>query len=318
MCAALCSNVKEKFNNRMLPIIDDKMFLVSEAGLSNKNFNHRFMASSETANQKMFSIILATYNCGRKVENTLQSIFSQNKELFELIVFDNASTDDTLDCIKKYESGLTLISEKDDGVFEAFNKGIDKARGKYIYFIGAGDCLRPDILEQVKEFLPEETPTFVYGSCYLMKQKVVWLGREFNPPNFITENICHQAIFYHRSIFDIMGKYDARYKISADWFFNLQCFAHPGIDKQYIPHLIADFEEGGLSSELDNDPAFVRDFPPLVKRHLGIKSYLKRKAFIINPNVYVFSHALLGRLVYFARPYIHGYRYLKKAIRNKS
>ncbi|MEJ7700922.1 MAG: glycosyltransferase [Pyrinomonadaceae bacterium] len=74
------------------------------------------MALSETANQKVFSIIMATYNCGQKVENTLQSILSQNKELFELIVVDGASTDNTLEYLKKYESSLTLISEKDDGI----------------------------------------------------------------------------------------------------------------------------------------------------------------------------------------------------------
>ncbi len=282
---------------------------------------YRFMAASEKANQKMFSIILATYNCGQKVENTLQSIFSQNRELFELIVFDGASTDDTLNFLRKYESDLTLISEKDKGVYDAFNKGIDLAAGKYIYFIGAGDCLRPDVLEQVVKFLPPETPSFVYGSSYLMKQKVVWMDRAFNIPNFFCENICHQSIFYHRSIFDIIGKYDARYKIAADWFFNLKCFTNREINKQFIPHIIADFEEGGLSSELDNDIEFQKDFPRLLKRHLGITSYLKRKAFVKNPELYVLSYkicdAFMKPVVYFARPYFHGYKYLKKAVGKK-
>jgi glycosyltransferase involved in cell wall biosynthesis len=279
------------------------------------------MALPETANQKMFSIIMATYNCGRKVENTLRSILSQNEELFELIVFDGASTDDTLDCIKKYESGLTLISEKDDGVYDAFNKGIEIATGKYIYFIGAGDCLRPGVLEQVKEFLPQETPTFVYGNHYLMKKKI-YAGKKYRNSDFIFGNICHQAIFYHRAVFDIIGKYDSQYKVFADWFFNLKCFTNQEISKHYIPCLIADFEEGGLSSELNNDPPFKKDFPRLVKQQLGIPSYLKCKAFMINPAVYSFTYstgyALLGHLIFFARPYVHGYRYLKKAIRNKS
>ncbi len=74
------------------------------------------MTLPETVGQKLFSIIMATYNCGEKIENTLQSIFSQNKELFELIVIDGASTDNTLESLKKYESSLTLSSEKDDGI----------------------------------------------------------------------------------------------------------------------------------------------------------------------------------------------------------
>jgi glycosyltransferase involved in cell wall biosynthesis len=278
------------------------------------------MASSETVNQKVFSIILATYNCGQKVGNTLQSILSQNEELFELIVVDGASTDDTLDYIRKYESDLTLISEKDDGVYDAFNKGIDIARGKYIYFIGAGDCLRPGILEQVKEFLPQEIPTFVYGDFYLMKQKVR-AAKKYRSSDFIFNNICHQAVFYHRTIFDIVGKYDLRYKVFADWIFNLKCFTHQEISKQYIPCLIADFEEGGLSSELNNDLVFKKDFPLLVKKQLGISAYLKCKAFMINPGLYSFSYnagrAFLEYLISFARPYVQGYRHLKKAIRNK-
>lgn len=272
------------------------------------------MVLPESTDQKMISIIMATYNCGRKVENTLQSIFSQNKELFELIVLDGGSTDDTLDYIRKYENDLTLISEKDEGVFDAMNKGIDLATGKYLYFIGAGDCLRQGVLEQVKDFLPQETSSFVYGSSYLMKQKVVWQGREFNFQSFITENITHQSIFYHRSIFKILGKYNNQYKICADWFFNLQCFAHPKIRKQYVPLVIADYEEGGLSSEPNNDPAFIKDFPALVRKHLGFKLYLKRKAFVMNPKLYVFYYKAKGRLISVVRPYFRGYKHLKKSL----
>jgi len=280
-----------------------------------------FMELSETVNQKMFSIILATYNCGQKVENTLLSILSQNKELFELIVLDGASTDNTLDYIKKYENNLTLISEKDDGVYDAFNKGIDKAIGKYIYFIGAGDRLQPGVLEKVKEFLPQDSPTFVYGDFYLMKQKI-YESKKFRSSDLIFNNICHQAIFYHRDIFDIIGKYDSQYKVFADWIFNLKCFTQQGISKQYIPCLIADFEEGGLSSELNNDPAFKKDFPRLVKRQLGVSAYLKCKAFLINPTLFSYcynaGYTLLGHLISFARPPVRGYRYMKKAIRNKT
>ncbi len=202
---------------------------------------------------------MATYNCGQKVENTLQSIFSQNKELFELIILDGASTDDTLDYIKNYESDLTLISEKDDGVYYAFNKGIDLATGKYIYFIGAGDCLKPNILEQIKEFLPQENPGFVYGNCYFVKSKV-YNGKEFTSTLFIRDNLCQQGIFYHRTIFDIIGKYDLRYKIFADWMLNLKCFLHQEISERYIPLYIADYQQDGLSCDLNSDPRFQKDF----------------------------------------------------------
>ncbi len=281
------------------------------------------MASPETVSQKIFSIIMATYNCGEKIENTLQSIFSQNKELFELIVVDGASTDNTLEYLKKYKSSLTLISEKDEGIFDAFNKGIDIASGKYIYFIGAGDCLRPGVLEQVREFLPTETPTLVYGNCYFVKRKG-FDGRKFSSSDFTWTNICHQGEFYHRSIFDIIGKYDLRYKIFADWMLNLKCFLHRGINERYIPLYIADYQEDGLSCDLNNDPAFKKDFPRFVKKELGIKAFIICQAKMTNPDALYFTHGLvyglfyemLGHLIPVARPFVRRYRTLKKTITN--
>ncbi len=289
------------------------------------------MAASETENQKTFSIIMATYNCGQKVENTLQSIFSQNKDLFELIIIDGASTDDTLDYIKNYESGLTLISEKDEGIYYAFNKGVSLATGKYLYFIGAGDCLKPSILEQVAKLLPHETPSFVYGNCYFVKQKI-YNGKEFTSELFIRDNTCQQGIFYHRAIFEIVGNYDLRYKVFADWFFNLKCFMHDKITKRYIDYVIADYEEGGLSAEINRDPIFKKEFPLFVRKHFGIFKYFVCKAFLTEPYIFnfiyfrkftllfwyvIYNYSLPKYLISFAKSYVPGYKYLKKVITSK-
>lgn len=269
------------------------------------------MIVSASENRKAFSIIIAAYNCGQKIENTLQSIFSNDEELFELIVMDGASTDDTLEYIKKYEDRLTLVSEPDDGVYHAFNKAIDLATGKYIYFIGAGDCLKPDILRQVKELLPAETPAFVYGKCYFVKQKRLD-GKKFTDALFIRDNICQQGIFYHRDIFDSIGKFDLRYKVLADWFFNLKCFMKDAITKTYIEMVIADYEEGGLSSEITCDPVFVKEFPLFVKKHFGIIKYFTCKAFLKSPYVFNYIYYLEYTLLW--RHIISNYSIPKKII----
>lgn len=250
------------------------------------------MPVSETVNQKMFSIIMATYNCGRKVENTLESIFSQNKDLFELIVFDGNSTDDTLDYIRKYENDLTLISEKDAGVYDAFNKGIERAAGKYLYFIGAGDGLREGVLQKVNESVLPDAPAIVYGDAYVVQDQLYY-GGDYYDSLIEKQNICHQAIFYNRKVFQLTGNYELRYKIFADWALNLKCFGDHRIEKRYIKVIIADFEGGGLSSTTD-DPAFDKDFPSLLRKYIGIKSYIVYKF----PNVY-------DKIYFpFVRPYI--------------
>lgn len=271
---------------------------------------------------------MATYNCGQKVENTLRSIFSQNEELFELIVLDNASTDDTLEYLKKYESDMTLVSEKDDGVYYAFNRGISLATGKYLYFIGAGDCLKPDILERIKEFLPPEIPSFVYGKCYFVKQKTL-NGKEFSSELFIRDNLCQQGIFYHRDLFEIVGKYDLQYKVFADWLFNMKCFMHDRVAKRYIDYVIADYEEGGLSSIINRDPVFVREFPLFVKKHFGVFKSLLCRAFLAEPYVFncfyygyyrllwwhwINNYSLPKRLISLAKSYLPGFETLKKAV----
>lgn len=274
---------------------------------------------------------MPTYNCGRKIEDTLQSVFSQTRDLFELIVVDGASTDDTLDFIRKYEDDLTLISEKDKGVYYAFNKGIDLATGKYLYFIGAGDCLKAGILEQIKDFLPPDKPSLIYGTCYFTKQKYI-NGKEFTETLFIRDNICHQGIFYHRNLFDVVGKYELRYKLFADWMFNLKCFLDERINKQFIDYVIADYEEGGMSSRIGDDPVFKKEFPVFVRKKFGFFNSLVCRAFFTEPYIfnfiyysdyhllpaYFFSNYSLPRyLISVFRPVVHKYRALKNRIFKK-
>lgn len=289
------------------------------------------METSKTGKQKLYSIIIATYNCGQKIESTLRSIFSQNRELFEVIILDSASTDDTLKYIKQYKNDVTLISEKDEGVYYAFNRGIDLTQGKYIYFIGAGDCLKPDILEEIKNLLPPETPSFIYGRCYFVKQKVE-NGKEFDSKLFIRDNLCQQGIFYHRETFELVGKFDLKYKILADWQFNLKCFKDDRITKRYIDYVIADYEEDGLSAEITCDPVFLKEFPLFVKKQFGIFSYFTCRAFLKNPYLFNYiyyrkfylllmylasKNSFLEKLVSFAKPYVRGSKNLLRVIKNK-
>lgn len=246
------------------------------------------MTSTGKKERKLITIVVATYNCGRKVDKTLRSIFSQNRSLFEVIVVDGASTDDTLEFIREYAEDLHLISERDEGVYHAFNKALGLASGKYVYFIGAGDTLKPNILEEIKDFLLPELADFVYGRCFFAQSRVL-NGGKFTSESFIKDNLCQQGIFYHRRIFETVGKFDVRYRVFADWFFNLKCFLHRDITEQYIDFVIADYEEGGISSRIKNDPVFMRDFAAFVRKKFGISQFIACKLFLNFPNAFHYA-----------------------------
>ena len=104
--------------------------------------------------QLTFSIITITYNAVRLVEQTLLNVLSQSYPNIEYIVIDGGSTDGTVDIIKRYESGLAYwVSEPDKGIYDAMNKGLQKATGDYVWFINAGDSLcSSDTVQSVPDY----------------------------------------------------------------------------------------------------------------------------------------------------------------------
>lgn len=212
--------------------------------------------------QKLFSIIIPTFNPGPKIEKTINSVLSQDGNLFELLVVDGGSTDDTLDLLSKYAGKINVVSEKDEGVYEAMNKGIELSTGKYLYFIGAGDSLRTAILAKLHAILPRDEFTFVYGNVYMVDKGMIYDG-EFDKAKIKKSNICQQAIFYERKLFEVMGGFETRFRVLADHAFNLKCFWNPRIRKKYVAYLIANYEGGGISGR-ERDLTFALEYAELM------------------------------------------------------
>ena len=244
--------------------------------------------------QKPFSVVVPTYNCGRKLAATLESVLSQPKELFEAIVVDGGSDDKTLSVVEEYGGHLRFVSEPDRGVYDALNKGVAMSSGRSLLFMGAGDVLKEGVLERVAEILPEDEPTFAYGDSNLVRHGVRQSGT-FGKKDFIARNLCQQAIFYDRKIFDLLGGFDLRYRVYADWAFNMKCFADPRVRKLYLGLLVADFEGWGIS-DVQDDPAFYRDLPGLVRRHVGFDEYARFRIYLARVSFYVFRRRLAGSL----------------------
>jgi glycosyltransferase involved in cell wall biosynthesis len=216
--------------------------------------------------QKLFSIITPVYNSGSKIEKTIKSVAAQDSDLYEYIIVDGASTDETLTSIKNSGGDFELVSEPDAGVYDAMNKGIARASGKYLYFLGAGDSLRPHALSNIARLMPREDLNFVYGNVYWEDQAMIYAGA-FTKEKLRNSNICHQAVFYHRNIFDLIGGFELRFKILADYVFNIKCFGNGKVKKSYIEYVVANFEGGGIST-LQKDESFNRERGKLVRKYL--------------------------------------------------
>ncbi|MDT5261626.1 MAG: hypothetical protein QOC61_630 [Acidobacteriota bacterium] len=235
--------------------------------------------------QPLVSVIIPSYNCGAKLAVTIESVLSQPAELYELIVVDGGSTDKSLDVIGKYAAHLTLVSEHDRGVYDAINKGVRMSKGKYLFILGSGDRLREGVLGRVAAMLPEG-PSFVYGDAYLERYEEAIAGK-MEPADFIRTNICQQAIFYERTIFDLMGEFDLKYKVFADWAFNIRCFADPRFQKLYLGFVVADFEGWGIS-DIEEDTHFKNDFPGLIRKYVGVDRYIHYRIYLARVSFYIF------------------------------
>ncbi len=226
-------------------------------------------------NPPLISVITPTFNSGAKIAATVASVLSQKKELYEFLIIDGGSTDGTLAHLRAQGSALRCLSERDEGIYDAMNKGIRLTSGEFLYFLGAGDRLLPGVLEAVAAEITKlpcqgETsrPTLLYGNVDWSLYSRPYDGR-FNRFKLLRRNICHQAIFYQRSVFERLGFYNTKYRLLADWEFNIRCFNDQGVRTRYIPLRIADFEAGGKSGTTP-DLAFHAEFSRLIRQQYGV------------------------------------------------
>lgn len=219
----------------------------------------------------MFSIVLPTHNAVAHLDITLSSLATQSSSLYELIVIDNKSQDGTVDKllhhIRIHQWQACVLSEADTGVADAFNKGIQRARGRYLYFIGAGDRLRDRVLDSVTYWLNRDEVDVLCGDIHFSSAGRSACHQNLTPQYMARYNICHQAVFYLRSLFDRFGGYDVRYKSYSDYEFNLRVMFANGVKRRHIDLTIADYMGNGPSEF--GDPFFEENREILICKYLG-------------------------------------------------
>ncbi len=203
----------------------------------------------------LFSIITVTWNAAQVIEPTLRSVVSQSLGDYEYIVMDGASTDDTLALVRKAGiSSLRFFSEPDDGLYDAMNKAIDRALGRYLIFLNAGDSFAsPGTLAAIAA-RTVDNPGVIYGQTVNVDAHRNVVGRRhLTAPTVLAADsfkngmlVCHQAFVARR---DLVPHYDRQYRLSADYDWCIRVLqqspANAYVGDEPIIHFLVD----GLSTQ---------------------------------------------------------------------
>lgn len=199
----------------------------------------------------LISIITISYNNEIGIENTIQSVISQRYKNIEYIIIDGNSSDRTVDIIKKYESYISYwISENDNGISDAFNKGILKSNGDWLIFMNSGDIFySDDVLEDVvlSGILNCNLSLIYFGKAIKNnnRNQSYIFGDTFEKSEFKKRmTLCHQSTFFHIGYFNKYGLFDNNFKLTMDYELLLRSKKY---DYIFFSQVISIMDAGGVS-----------------------------------------------------------------------
>ncbi len=215
-----------------------------------------------------FSIIIPIRQPGDKLKKSLDSLIPQGGVELEVFVAEYEECPQARAAMDSFPGALTRIAMTVPGVYEGMNEGIKLATGRIFYFMGAGDRLRPGVLAEIQSAYHWNAARLVYGDVFMEDLGITYDG-PFDAKKLRKKNICHQAVFYSRRLMERQGPYEPRYRLLADYAYNLRAFGDPETARDYHPAIIADYEGAGLSAN-GRDEAFMQDRAHLNERYLPL------------------------------------------------
>ena len=202
------------------------------------------------------SIVTITYNSAKTLQRALASVQGQTYTDIEHVIVDGASTDGTRDLIATYAAkhpNVRWVSEKDNGIYDALNKGIRMATGDVVGFLHSDDVLfAPDSIEHIAAAFEPAGVDVVYGDLqYCQNNRVVrhWESNAFNPRSLKYSWMPpHPTVYVRKEVYEQVGLYDDWFRISADYDMMLRIFK-AGYASRYIPEVLVSMEIGGASNK---------------------------------------------------------------------
>ena len=223
-----------------------------------------------------FSIITVTYNAGKVMEDTIQSVIFQTYRNVEYIIVDGGSTDHTLEVANKYRDRISkIISEPDKGLYDAMNKGIRLATGDYLCFLNAGDELHENetLQKMVHTLNANQLPDVIYGETAIVDEQGHFLHmRRLSAPKQLHWKsfkqgmlVCHQAFFARREL-AVAHPYDLQYRFSADFDWCIRIMKQ----SQYLHNtglILVDYLNEGMTTR--NHKASLKERFRIMAKHYG-------------------------------------------------
>tara|TARA_B100000963_G_scaffold251115_1_gene220011 strand:- start:13137 stop:13874 length:738 start_codon:yes stop_codon:yes gene_type:complete len=201
------------------------------------------------------SIITTCYNSESTILGTIKSVENQTYKNIEHIIIDGNSSDKTIDIINNnLNSKMKVISEPDDGCYDAFNKGINKSTGEIIGFLHSDDVFYSDtVIEEMCKKIGDAPG--IYGDLIYVAEKDInkkiryWKSKKFNKSNFYFGWMpAHPTLYLRKEIYDKYGDYKTNIGTGADYEFTVRVLFKNNIKCEYLPKIITKMRVGGLSS----------------------------------------------------------------------
>jgi len=231
-------------------------------------------------NYPKISLVTPSLNQGQFIEETIQSVLSQNYPNLEYIVMDGGSTDNTLAVLKHYSNQLKWVSEKDTGQTNAINKGLRMASGEILAYLNADDLLLPGTLTKVATLFTEHPKAmWVTGQCREIRKlitayKNLWLRLSHPAILLITDYISQPATFWRASVMPEMGCFDESLHYVMDYEYWLRLYAKypPLFTREYLAAFKIHLQSKTTSTGHKN--VFIDEERVIIRRHTNSQSLI--------------------------------------------
>ncbi|MDA8554990.1 glycosyltransferase [Luminiphilus sp.] len=203
------------------------------------------------------SVITVSFNSGRTIHSTIKSVNQQSFSNIEHIFIDGGSSDRTLDIIEEYRGTNSLVSsERDEGVYDALNKGIQHASGEVVGFLHSDDFFADSwVVEAIASSFMDSRVQGVYGDLqYVSKSDPSRVLRNWKTKPFSRQRLRrgwmapHPTLYIRKRWFELLGGFDSGYRVSGDYRFMLALFSDPNFKSAYLPEVLVKMRVGGVSN----------------------------------------------------------------------